>query len=464
MKKTIGLILFLVCTFPTFAQYDADVEEYNYVLGTQTIGPLYKFSTDNKLVETAKAINALGSNILKISLDANSYGMAGGYTDLTSLVRDNVSFKYVIDMPFKNYFFWARSNADWADGYSESERTVDSIQLYNLTKYLLTKYNNTGKTFYLGHWEGDWNLLVNYDRTYVPSDERCQNMIKWYHTRQNAIDKAKSETEYSNVQVYHYAEVNQVVDAKTNGKKRVVNNVLPYINVDFVSYSCYDVQWLGQAKFNEMLDYIESKMAPKPGIVGKRVFIGEVGTCLEYSNWSIDLHESYNRVVFVNPMKWGCPFVLYWQMYNNETSATTGIQRGYWLINNLNEKQPLYNTFLYFYDAAKKWVSEYKRTNGTLPPQSEYLTWATTFLQIKPTALNNAYSTDLDLKIEASNQMLTLTNGDKKCDLKIYSVNGTMLKKTTLSQNETCETQFVQGVYIIETQTSIKGKSYKIVL
>ena len=33
--------------------------------------------------------------------------------------------------------------------------------MYDLTHYLLTNYNNSGKTFYLGHWEGDGYLNVN---------------------------------------------------------------------------------------------------------------------------------------------------------------------------------------------------------------------------------------------------------------------------------------------------------------
>jgi hypothetical protein len=30
------------------------------------------------------------------------------------------------------------------------------LQVYSLTRYLLTTYNNSGRTFFLGNWEGDW--------------------------------------------------------------------------------------------------------------------------------------------------------------------------------------------------------------------------------------------------------------------------------------------------------------------
>ncbi len=41
---------------------------YNFVLGTHAISDSYQFTSENKLVEQAKKIREMGSNILKISL------------------------------------------------------------------------------------------------------------------------------------------------------------------------------------------------------------------------------------------------------------------------------------------------------------------------------------------------------------------------------------------------------------
>jgi hypothetical protein len=121
MKKNVFTIILSIISLITIAQTDADIENYNYVLGTQTIGPKYKFTQEDALLETAKAIYDMGSRSLKISLSVSSYlGVSGNYSTLTSLVRDNSSFRQTIDMPFRNYFFWARSHANWADGYSEA--------------------------------------------------------------------------------------------------------------------------------------------------------------------------------------------------------------------------------------------------------------------------------------------------------------------------------------------------------
>jgi len=461
--KIVTLIIWMVFANTLSAQTDPDVENYNYVLGTQSIGPKYKFTTDDALVETAKEIYTMGSRILKISLNVSSYGLSGSFPDVTSIIRDQSSFRYVLDMPFRDYFFWARSNANWADGYSDSERTTDSVQIYQLTKYLLTQYNGSGKTFYLGHWEGDWYLLPNYDRNYVPSDERCQNMAFWYRTRQNAVDKAKQDTEFAGVNVFHYAEINQVVDAKDSGKKRVVNCVLPFTNVDYVSYSAYDAQWFDQNRFNSILNYIESNLPYKPGFNGKRVFVGEVGNSLEKSAWDIYKHESDNRSYFLKSMKWGCPFVLYWQMYNNEINATNNQHRGFWLIDNANQKQPLYNTFYWFYDEAKRWVAQYKAQTGSLPTQSAYLQWATSFLQQVPTDNESINTINPEfLKYSISGNTLTLKS-ETFCRLRIINLQGTVYTENSMNAHENFEIKLISGIYILSVENENEHKTYKLV-
>ena len=357
---------------------DPDVLNYNYSIGTQTIGPSYGFTTSDRLVESSKAILDMGSNILKISLSTGSYNITGrSYSSITSLVRDDPSFSEVLNMPFTYYFFWARSNSNWADEYSNAERLEDSIQIADLTTYLLTKFNNTGKQFYLGHWECDWYLLPNYDVTYVPSDSRLNCMIQLYRTRQNAVDEAKRITSHSNVEVYSYCEVNRVVDAM-NGLRRVVNYVLPYTNVDYVSYSSYDAQGLNQTEYNNVLNYIEGNLPPRPQIIGKRVFVGEMGRCSYDLSSSKTLHESVNRENIRKAIYWGAPFVLYWEMYNNEIS--NGIQKGFWLIDNTNTKWPLYDTYSNFYAKAKQWVFNQKKILNRLPTREEYMSWANTTL------------------------------------------------------------------------------------
>jgi hypothetical protein len=202
-------------------------------------------------------------------------------------------------------------------------------------------------------------------------------MIQWYRTRQNAVDEAKRITSHSNVEVYSYCEVNRVVDAM-NGLRRVVNYVLPYSNVDYVSYSSYDAQGLNQTEYNNVLNYIEGNLPPRPQIIGKRVFVGEMGRCAQDFSFSQPQHESVNRENIKKALSWGAPFVLYWEMYNNEIS--NGIQKGFWLIDNTNTKWPLYDTYSNFYAKAKQWVFNQKKTLNRLPTREEYMSWAYTTL------------------------------------------------------------------------------------
>lgn len=354
---------------------DPEVVNYNYSIGTQTIGPSYGFTSEDRLIESAKAILTMGSNILKISLTTSSYNLTGrpNYGTLAELLRDDPSFSKVLEMPFSYYFFWARSHANWADGYSNAERLDDSIQIADMTKYLLTKYNNSGKKFFVGHWEGDWYLLPNYDTNYVPSDTRLNGMIQWYKARQNAVDEALKTIPHNNVEVYTYCEVNRVVDAM-NGLKRVVNKVLPFTNVDFVSYSSYDAQSLSQTEFNNVMNYIEANLPPRPMIKGKRVFVGEMGRASYDLNSSKTQHEAVNRENMRKGIYWGAPFVLYWEMFNNE--VPNGVQRGFWLIDDKNEKWPLYITYQNYYTKAKIWVAGQKKLLNRLPTREEYMAWA----------------------------------------------------------------------------------------
>jgi hypothetical protein len=46
----------------------SEIDSFNYVLGTQSIGATYQFTRESVLVETARAILDLGSNILKFTM------------------------------------------------------------------------------------------------------------------------------------------------------------------------------------------------------------------------------------------------------------------------------------------------------------------------------------------------------------------------------------------------------------
>ncbi|OUS27974.1 hypothetical protein A9Q98_08855 [Thalassotalea sp. 42_200_T64] len=153
------------------------VAEYNYQLSTQAIGGHYQFSKDNLLVEQARQVKSLGSNLLKICLGkgtAKSYGFekkALKAKSALAMLRSTPALKHVFDMNFKYYQAWIHSYTEgkWRDGITKKEADDYYKEMYDLAGYFLTKYSGTGKVFMLGNWEGDWLIHKKMDRNSTPS-------------------------------------------------------------------------------------------------------------------------------------------------------------------------------------------------------------------------------------------------------------------------------------------------------
>ena len=158
------------CTVLAGTLSNPAVDAYNVRVGTETFAGHYKFTTNTLLVETAEAITNLGSDTIKFYLGSDTslqsgVTLPGGVTNLITLARNEPSYKQVLDMPFRHLIMWAYPFATgdswWVNGYNTTQGAKDYREMYDLTCYLLTNYNNSGKTFYLGHWEGDGYLDVN---------------------------------------------------------------------------------------------------------------------------------------------------------------------------------------------------------------------------------------------------------------------------------------------------------------
>jgi hypothetical protein len=162
------------------------------------------------------------------------------------------------------------------------------------------------------------------------------------------------------------------------GKPTIVNSVLPFIKTDFVSWSSYDVtkqavqlsEAEGKQRVWKALDYIEAHL-PESDIQGKRVFIGEYGYPLvEFEN-PIQQSE-YSASLIKWALEWGCPFILYWELYCNEFDEQKKAHRGYWLIDDKNEKQPVWFLHKAILDKGNAFVDSYQKENGILPTQKFY--------------------------------------------------------------------------------------------
>lgn len=338
-------------------------DAFPQVVGTQVFGPAYKFTKDEAVLEAAKGISAMGSRILKINAVSGQ--------QLTPYIA----------MPFTHYVLWYRSTNEWTKGFTPELKRREYNAVYQFTKDLLTRHDATGKTFFLGHWEGDWYLLPDKDVKKDVSPELAAAMIEWLNVRQKAVDDARSEVPYSKCRVYTYTEVNRVRDAMKDGRKRLVNAVLPKANVDFVSYSAYDCQLLPVEEIRATLDYVNAQLPPKAGLPVKRVFIGECGLSWKACGGDGAKHDRSNREILAKFMTWKPAMTLFWQYYNNE--VVDGEQVGFWLVDHKNNKTPLHATMTELFAAQEEAAREMRSRTRRLPSYEEIAAFSENWLNAR---------------------------------------------------------------------------------
>ncbi len=333
-------------------------------LGVTHVAGKYCFGDQDFLNEGADRVLELGSRVIKLWFHkpAESYPYNSDWPEVNSLAEmaKTPYFRQVFAKPFRTYVLMAFSVGRWEghfrDGMSEQEEQFEKEQFYELTKHLLTTYRGTGKTFILQHWEGDWLIRAGFDRKVDPSEEAIKGMIAWLNARQVGVNAARAEIGQDGVRVYHAAEVNRVVASMDDGRPGLINKVIPHTNVDMVSYSAWDSVTEGSSDpnlFRRALDYIAEHTPDSADFGDKNVYVGEFGIpANQYPAGKV-------RAVIENAVDtafdWGCPYVIYWQLYCNELKDKTAkppvtdneTVRGFWLIRPDGSKT---RTWEYFHD------------------------------------------------------------------------------------------------------------------
>eukprot|EP00927_Polykrikos_kofoidii_P073177 TRINITY_DN69249_c0_g1_i1.p1 TRINITY_DN69249_c0_g1~~TRINITY_DN69249_c0_g1_i1.p1 ORF type:complete len:503 (-),score=77.58 TRINITY_DN69249_c0_g1_i1:130-1581(-) len=133
--------------------------------------------------------------------------------------------------------------------------------------------------------------------------------------------------------IAYYIEFNLGPQA-VSGRPGVINSVLGAVNPDLVSYSSYsttnayqtttDVAIADRA-LHGVLELAATKLANKGGIAGdniralgfvRRVFIGEFGSHQPDQGDQVRFVKNVTRAA----VSWGVPFVLYWELYDNDST------------------------------------------------------------------------------------------------------------------------------------------------
>lgn len=297
-----------------------------------------------------------------------------------ALFKASPEYRKVFDMDFKYIFAWVHTltGIEWKKGISAEQEKVLYDEMYEFASYLLKEYNQSGKTFLIGNWEGDWLLHPNYNRNFVPTQEHIDNMTKWFQIRQRAIDDAKKQSNAKNVELYYYVEVNLVLKG-LKGDACIAQSILPNVNVDLVSYSSYEAiknnRNYAQKKEQliQVFDYLEKQLKPKPGLpFSRRVYIGEYGYHANKTNpESFKKHYEETKEIMKISLELDLPFALHWQMYNNEYEPN-GESKQMSLINEEGQKIPLYHLHQKFYTEMNSYLNSYKAKHKQFPSSQDF--------------------------------------------------------------------------------------------
>jgi hypothetical protein len=312
------------------------------VIGVTHVAGKYHLTDKPFLVEGADAILSQGSRVIKLCLmlpPDRHYPFNARWPEVHTLVElaETPDFRAVFERPFTTYILTTyavgRPDHYWKDAIADAQARDEEEQFYRLARYLLTTYRNTGKTFVLQHWEGDWAIRGSFDRAVAPSARAVEGMIRWLNARQRGVERARSELAGANARVFHAAEVNLVGIALEDGRPTVADQVLPHTRLDLVSYSAWDTR--GDPKrLRSALEYIARHMPDREPFGERNVYIGEFG--LPENDFPPSEVKATVRNTITTALDWGCPYVVYWQLYCNEArrrpvEANEDV-RGFWLL------------------------------------------------------------------------------------------------------------------------------------
>lgn len=356
-------------------------------LGCTHVSGQYAFTKEPFLIEGAKKLQELDYGCLKLWFTKID-GKTRGKLDEKAVAGRNVGYMpnsewnlppdytlkqlaqhpYFVEafaMPFSTFALEVYpTNANgkyWKKGFDvspDSDWAIEEREIYELAKHLLETYRDRDVTFILQNWEGDWmfrggarEAWRNKDFVGGQVDLRAKTMINWFAARQRGVEKARAEVKATRCRVWHAAEVNRVFDA-LNGTPTLTTQVLPYVKVDLLSWSCYDgmrndkktaeSSAIGIWQGIEIMQHCAAKTTLTDKNGRSQVMLGEIGVPENRFKSEEDTRNVLDGCLaacFAIDMQW----IIYWELFCNEISEAAKAQKkkyplaadelnGFWLI------------------------------------------------------------------------------------------------------------------------------------
>ena len=135
------LLLALLSRAASASDSIPEVDRFNYILGTQTIGASYQFEDKPVLLETAEVIAGMGASVIKFSMGrdyAKDRRCRPGIASLADLAANEPAHRAVLDMPFSHFVLWMNTfkNNEWKDGLTPQEAGREYLEVYEFTSHI----------------------------------------------------------------------------------------------------------------------------------------------------------------------------------------------------------------------------------------------------------------------------------------------------------------------------------------
>lgn len=292
------------------------------VLGVNHINAHYQLTDQDFINEGADKVLELGSRVIKLIIRdklEGYYKLNSTWPEITSLIQaaERPYFQEAFSKPFTTFVLMTFTPGYdihyFTKGMTAEDEARERNTYYEFTKYLLTKYRDSGKTFVFQNWEGDWVLTPpELDRATEPEPVAVEGMTRWLNARQDGVDRAKQEVGEQGVHVYHAAEVN-LVEKGMKGIGCVTNRVLPHTHCDLYSYSAYDTMAQNEEIFRSALAYLKEKAPDSKAFGSENVYIGEFGR--PESLVTEEHRLEMVRYSIKAALDHGAPYILFWELY-----------------------------------------------------------------------------------------------------------------------------------------------------